>query len=310
MDASSRATIDASLAKHVLLGGAPAVAAGVIRAGVIVYLECAGGDGDGSAIASAEHTVFGVASISKTVVALLCVQAAERGELELDAALELDLELDRAVTARQLLQHRSGLVDDESALGVGNWRWPAGAGHTLAVPLGEYCRKRLADEGPTLWSAARAPEEEVPWRYSNLGFALLGLVLQKATGMPLDELARERVFAPLRMADSAFFLSELLELDAAREKAGQESAASEKHVLRYAEPEEQGGMYENAEWPASQLRCTAADLGRWMVAAASGFGSVLQNPASLDALMPSSFQRGLAWWGTDAECGEHQDPSR
>eukprot|EP01047_Picozoa_sp_COSAG01_P033733 COSAG01_NODE_2496_length_7573_cov_15.650120_3_plen_421_part_00 len=309
-----------------------AATAGIVVDGTTVYCGGAGVCDDGVDCGTCPASVvFVTASISKTFLAALALQSHERAELDLDADINEvlarpDCHHDRlgsndgpcappalgmvcnphfpgaTVTARQLLTHRSGLLDDESNLEHGSaYRWAAGA--TSAVSLASYVQRELATSdagtidggaeggsggggggggvGAAIWSSV-APPGQAAYHYSNAGFALLGLVLERAAGTPLPQLARTRLFAPLGMHSTAYFLSELqrrrpaapgaLEVDAdqpdgvGRSPCPASSVGGGSH-LRFAAPRgqpEPGGHYEVAEYPAAQVRSTVADLCRWL----------------------------------------------
>lgn len=325
------ASIDAALVDTLAVGAvtadhrdtAPtAAAAGVVVNGRTVYL---GGAADDRAMCAAVDdaaatTVFATASISKTFTAALALQCAEREELNLDADINLALArggkttpgrvgnphfpAETQVTARQLLTHTSGLIDDESNLEHGSpYRWPAGVSTT--VNLAQYVQRELArDAAPAaaMWSS-KAPPGSAPYHYSNAGFALLGLVIERAAGISLPELARERLFQPLGMESTAYFLSEL---EDEREEG-----------LHFAAPQgqpEPKGHYEVAEYPAAQVRSTAADLCRWLsfltrqeLEPESEFTTEVEpvlSAESIHAMLPSAGTGALAWWGMDAQYSE------
>jgi serine-type D-Ala-D-Ala carboxypeptidase len=136
------------------------------------------------------ETIYDLASLTKPLVTgLLTAMLVESDEVRLDGAVSLYLsefarEDKRAITVRQLLTHTSGLP-----------AW---------LPL--YL---LADGDParTLEVIAAQPLEQAPGAcvvYSDLGFITLGLLLQRVTGSPLAELARERIFHPLKLARTFF----------------------------------------------------------------------------------------------------------
>lgn len=125
------------------------------------------------------------ASISKMVTAAIVLQLVEEGRLALADTVgkRLDAGACSALTVEDLLSHRSGILRDP-----GNaWnddRWPD------REELLAYLRKTE----PT----GRSP------KYSNLGFALLGLLIEKVTGRDYAEEARRRVFEPLRLSTAGF----------------------------------------------------------------------------------------------------------
>jgi CubicO group peptidase (beta-lactamase class C family) len=96
------------------------------------------------------------------------------------------------VTIRHLLTHTSGLPD---------WQpfYRALPPETIATPEGKRRVLDAAEHEPLV----SAPGAET--RYSDVGFILLGSILERVADRPLDELARERLFAPLGL-DSVGFL--------------------------------------------------------------------------------------------------------
>ena len=279
-------------------GGVPAVAAAVVCAGHVVF---SGADGKaGGRPCSADKTLFLTASISKTFTALSCLQAVERGELDLDSDISRYTKstvrnphfAGHSITTRHLLQHISGLCDDESALDEASpWRTE---GADCQVSLSSYVRRRLHHDGDAfedLWSDV-APPGQAAYHYSNAGFALAGWVLECATGKTLANLCRERIFAPLDMRSSAFTL--------------QEALSTPDSVV--ATPMPPGHHYGVAEYPAAGLRSTASDLAKYLVALTALPGDcLLLNGDLRQLLMPESFKQGLAWWGRDTWYGEQDD---
>ncbi len=136
-------------------------------------------------------TVYDVASLTKAVsTSVLAMQEVGAGRLALDApaaALLPELaagdEARAAITVRQLLAHASGLPAHRPF-----WRQAAGS------PAERLAIARLA---------AREPLEHPPGTravYSDLGFILLGWLLERLTGARLDVLFAERIARPLGLA--------------------------------------------------------------------------------------------------------------
>jgi CubicO group peptidase (beta-lactamase class C family) len=277
---------------------APARAVGAILRGDVLLEQAAGEAGGGACCAV--DTIFSVASISKLMLAVVALQCAERGELSLDEDVNARLppvcrlahptHAGAPVTPRMLLTHCSGLCDDESALHVGRWRT---AGADCPVTLADYVAARTAaPDAAQLWHAERPGA--APYHYSNLGMTALALFVETCCGASLAALARERVFAPLGMTRTAFTLAEARALPGAR----------------LASPHADGaelGLYGVAEWPAAGLRSTVRDLLRFLAQfTGDADACTLLSRASLAAMLPPDFTRGLAWWGADATYGEPQ----
>ena len=144
-------------------------------------------------------TVFDIASLSKIIVTTTAVlQLYEQGRVNLDEPVwtylpEFNTGNDprRAqVTLRMLLTHTSGIGGDLSRQG----------------PWGLVA----ADRADGIHRALTAPLEFAPggtFHYSDIGFIVLGTLVEQITGEPLDLYAHDNIFAPLGMADTFYLPS-------------------------------------------------------------------------------------------------------
>ena len=131
-----------------------------------------------------------VGSVTKTYLATLVLQAAGERRLRLDDTVERWLPGlvpdGEDITLRQLLNHTSGLfdvVEDQDFFRA-----------VLTDPLREYTPRqlvRIATAHPPLFEPGDG------WGYSNTGYLLLGLVLERATHRSVSQLLRERITEPL-----------------------------------------------------------------------------------------------------------------
>ena len=135
------------------------------------------------------ETIYDLASLTKPLVTgLLCALLTERSALKIDDRVadhlaEFDRPDKRAITIRHLLTHTSGLPA---------WR-PI---YLLA-----------ADKAAALSTIAEHPLEYAPDErvvYSDLGFIVLGFLLQRASGQSLVELAQREIFVPLELQNTFF----------------------------------------------------------------------------------------------------------
>ncbi|KQV94947.1 hypothetical protein ASC91_27040 [Pelomonas sp. Root1237] len=138
-----------------------------------------------------EATVFDAASLTKPVVTATLVQLLrERGQLDLEAPLQRYLPgcggADKAgITLRLLLTHSSGLPSGLPRNGAGDW---AGKDDALRIA----CDLLLA----------AAPGTQ--FRYSDVNYILLGLIVERTSGVALERLAEQALFQPLGMKDSGY----------------------------------------------------------------------------------------------------------
>lgn len=134
-------------------------------------------------------TVFDAASLSKVLsTAPSVLLLAEEGKLDLEAPLvryfpECANGGKEAITVRQLLTHSSGLPAGLPAR-------PAWEGREASLTL-------ACAQTPT-----HAPGSL--FRYSDINYVLLGHLVERVAGMPLERFAQQRIFTPLGMADTGY----------------------------------------------------------------------------------------------------------
>lgn len=166
----------------------PGITVAVARGDQRVELTCVGADAKGRSLEP--DSLFPVASITKLATALAVLRLVDQGQLSLDDPLSIHLPdaaaAQPAVTVRRLLCHTSGLPgefpDEWAPYGPGT-DWPALAQAAL----------RTVPEVP--------PGTRVG--YSGVGYLLLGLLVERRTGVPIADAFHQLVFAPLRM-DACF----------------------------------------------------------------------------------------------------------
>jgi CubicO group peptidase (beta-lactamase class C family) len=134
-------------------------------------------------------TIYDLASLTKVLVTgLLCAKLIEKGAINLSDKIskyfgEFNREEKREITIENLLLHTSGFV---------NWK-----------PF--YLMTNDKSEIPNLIAAellANARGSTIV--YSDLNFILLGVLLEKIHGKPLDEIAKEEIFAPLKLRNTFY----------------------------------------------------------------------------------------------------------
>ena len=136
-----------------------------------------------------EDTIFDMASLTKVVATTPAVmRLVERGQVKLDAPVRTYLpEFSGAgrelVTVRELLTHASGLPPDIET----HTDW---SGYETAIK--KACAEKLQSEPGTVF------------KYSDINFILLGEIVQRVSGMPLQVFVQREIYGPLRMTDTGF----------------------------------------------------------------------------------------------------------
>jgi len=226
IDRSRLMRIDRVLDEHVTsdrLAGAVALA---LRDGKVIYEKAVGWADKESGTRMATDSLFRIASQTKAVTSAAILILMEEGRLGIadpvsrylpsfaksmvsvpGAEGETLSPASRAITIRDLLTHTSGLsygTDTRlsaryAAAGLGP---SAGSGWYTADKTEPVCE--TMDRLGTLPLAAQ-PGATWVYGYST---DVLGCVVERASGQPLDVFIRERITDPLRMSDTHFFLPE------------------------------------------------------------------------------------------------------
>jgi CubicO group peptidase (beta-lactamase class C family) len=158
-------------------------------------------------------TRFDTASVTKLFTAVATLQLVERGAFGLDTSVIRYLELKGttisvAVTPYHLLTHSSGIADDADE--------EAGERYEdLWVSQPNYAVTQAADHLPHFAAKqANFPPGE-GCRYCNCGYVLLGLMIERATGLSYRDHVCASVFGPAGMRRAGFFRMDVVEPDVA-----------------------------------------------------------------------------------------------
>jgi len=130
-------------------------------------------------------TLYDMASCSKVVVTTTAVMMLlEQGKIRLNDTVKLYLPQfrHRQITLWDLMTHTSGLPADVP-----------GALYQNDVELKKY-----------VFNPDLIYEKNTKIVYSDIGYILLGMVVEAVSGMPLDQFAKENIFEPLDMIDSCY----------------------------------------------------------------------------------------------------------
>jgi CubicO group peptidase (beta-lactamase class C family) len=142
-----------------------------------------------------EHTNFRLASFTKQFTAACITLLVHDGKLHYDDQLgNLFPEFPaygKKITVRNLLNHTSGLPDYEDIL---TRQYPNTPDDKIPQILDAGVLKLLEAE-----TAAKFPAG-TKWDYSNSGYAVLAMIVERVSGKPFGEFLRERIFTPLGMS--------------------------------------------------------------------------------------------------------------
>ncbi len=231
-----------SIARAVLAGtGVPSASVAIVRDDQIAYAHAYGDASLAPRVPARPEMRYSIGSISKQFTATAILLLADQGKLSLDDPVSRFLpELTRAseVTIRQLLSHTSGYQD----------YWPQD--YVMPMMLQPVSAQKILE----LW--ARKPLDFEPgtkWQYSNTNYVIAGLIVEKASGMPLLKFLADEVFKPLGM-------QEVVNIDQERL-----AATDPTGYMRYALGPLHPAPKEGKGWlyAAGELAMSAPDLARW-----------------------------------------------
>jgi CubicO group peptidase (beta-lactamase class C family) len=190
--AAAFATLDREIAADIEARAIPGLAIAVVQGGKTIWRHDYGVADLARAEPVGPGTRFRLGSMSKLLTGLAMVQLRDAGKLDLDDRVTRFLPWFRlagdahpAITLRELLLHLSGLP-----------REAPGASWTDRVMPN---REQLIRDLPDLPAAIPA---ETTWKYSNLGYAILGLVIEAASGESYADYLTAHVLVPLGMAET------------------------------------------------------------------------------------------------------------
>jgi CubicO group peptidase (beta-lactamase class C family) len=219
------AALDAALARHTSTGAVPGLVALVARGGE-VHVTSAGHKAIGDGAPVGRDAIFRIASLTKPVTGVAAMLLIEDGAMALDDPVErwlpelsarrvlrsYDAELSDTVPAKRPIT-----VEDVLSfrLGFGNIFTPQPLPIVQAAE-GELKLKTLGPpwpptpHNPDQWMAAfgSLPLLDQPgerFRY-NTGATVAGILIERVTGAPFAEVLSKRVFEPLGMTDTAFYV--------------------------------------------------------------------------------------------------------
>lgn len=172
----------------------PGLAIGLVRNDSVIYSKGYGVRNIENRKPVSDRTIFHTASISKLFTASAILKLVSEGQLSLEDNLcelipELQVidERSKKITLKDLLNHTSGLPD------VNNYHWENH--HQSDTSLKEYV------------SSLRCELESEPsatYSYSNLGYNLLGYVIEKTTNSSFEEYVKNNILNPSGMIVSDF----------------------------------------------------------------------------------------------------------
>jgi D-alanyl-D-alanine carboxypeptidase len=184
LTAAETAQVDQIVAQQITATGTPSASVAIVRGGRIVFAKAYGKQSETMPLPITDAP-YQIASISKQFAGAAILLLADQGKLRLDDPVGKyvsGITDGDKITIRQVLSHTSGLQD----------YWPQDYSFkAMGTPVSP---QGILD----VW--ARKPLDFAPgtqWQYSNTGFVVAGLVIEKVSGMKLLDYLQAHFFKPL-----------------------------------------------------------------------------------------------------------------
>jgi CubicO group peptidase (beta-lactamase class C family) len=214
------------------------------------------------------RTNFRLASVTKQFTAAAIMLLVHDGKLRYEDSLT-DIfpgfpEYGRAIIVRHLLNHASGLPDYEDLMPPSDPSLPVEQVQIKDAEVLELLKHQKAGKF--------APGSR--WTYSNSGYVVLGLVVEKVSGQPFGEFLHDRIFVPLEMTNTVAY----------------ERGKNEVPDRAYGHTREDGGCRETDQSPTSAtlgdggVYSSLSDLLKWD--GALRLHTLLSEPEMRPALTP------------------------
>ncbi len=276
---------DAYMAQVMKDWDAPGIGVGIVVKDQLVFAKGYGFRDYGQKLPYTPTTTQPIASNTKLFTAVAVGMLVEEGKLRWDEPIKRFVptirfyndDLDRSVTIRDMLSHRTGVTR-----------------HDFIWYKSTFTRREL-------WDRLRYLEPAAPIRttflYNNLMFTAAGQVIQELSGQTWEQFVQRRIFDPLGMSRSTLTIEDNLK---GPEPAVPYSERRDSTVL-YRQP------YYTAEVaiaPAGAINSSVQDLSRWVIALLNGGRvdgkqvipeAVLRETMAPSLAMPNSALESRGW---------------
>lgn len=264
-DLETMNTVDEKIQYLMEKGDIPSLVAGIVVNNEVVWAK-AYGDCD-------LDTVYAIGSITKPITATAVLQLYEQGLLDLDTDINEYLPFDVRhpqypdipVTIRMLLQHQSGLgrnikqheryMDGKSLRDWASKHF--GLEYEDAPSLEPFLKELVTPGGayysPDIW--VHSPPG-TGYTYSNLGYDLLGYIVEQVSKTPFPVYAKEHIFEPLHMTKTGVYAADFVDNAVPHERLY--SLFSKTNVIL--------PLYDRTHVGAGGIRTTAPDLAQFLIA--------------------------------------------
>lgn len=302
----------------------PGVSACIVKENKLVWSKGFGWANIEKKIPMTADTIQNIGSISKTVTATAIMQLWEKGRFKLDDDVNkyLSFEVsnprfpDVPITFRQLLTHRSSIKDgpaygksyacEDPTISLKDWI------KEYFTPQGKYYD---GEKNFHIWKPGIEVVPKGPRAYTNVGFGLLGYLVEVISGMDFAQYCQEHVFGPLGMEQTGWHLSDI-DISNHAVPYSYVSENFEAFLPKYdkgKQPKKIGDLFPHClysfpNYPDGLVRTSVRELSKFLRAYMNGGTyqdvQILKPETIQNILSDKHFGRGLCWAMSGNENGD------
>lgn len=187
----------------------PGLSVAVLARGHLLYMGSFGFANLESQQPMTPDTVLNIGSVSKLITATALMLLVEQGKIDLDKEVSVYLPFSvthpsgKAITARRLLTHTAGILDGDAYAASYACGDPT-------VSLQAWLRGYLLPDG-AYYDASHFSKWEpgTAYQYSNVGYGVIGLMVEHVAQMPFASFTKKYIQEPLGMHHSGWYLADI-----------------------------------------------------------------------------------------------------
>jgi len=236
--------LEPEIRRAMMDGKIPSMTIALISGDKVIWTGAYGESNVWARTPATTNTVYLIGSTFKAMSTIALLQQMEKGKFKLDDPVSKYIDFTipgddpkNPVTFRHILTHTSGLDGDFGAVPV----WSNDA------------PKSLDDFVHTVLKVKQPPGTKV--EYSNAGFAFIGYMVEKLSGVPYKKYIKENIWDPLEMTSTAFDPTPDMDERLAVPYVVDKTTGNQKPALRI----------KAAVWPAGITYGTVLDQANWLI---------------------------------------------
>lgn len=297
--------LTAKLEQHYTDSDLPGFAVSLVKDGKVIYQKGFGYSNVEANKPYTPNTIQNIGSVTKTFVGVALIKAIEDGFLEMSTPINeiLSFEVinpyfkETPILVSYLANHTSSILDtkhygktyiptfNEDKRKNLNEDFYGFIKQHQEMSNEDFLQKILSNEGD--WYKKKNFNKNEPGNnqeYSNLNAALMGLIIEKATGIPFDEYVKNKILIPLGMNMSGWNI----------EDGGMWNQATLYFPRKNIVP-----WYSLVTYPDGGLRTSVSDLSHYLIAMIDAYDgrSDFLSKTSAQLLLPGDGDESRAFWG-------------